>query len=237
MVSDPEAAMLVASFPVGDHSVSLVVTDEEGISSSEDSVPVIIRDTTPPTVALNGESSLTLECGVDSYEEVGAEATDICDPNVPVEIGGDVVDVSQPGDYQVSYSATDASGNTGSTTRDVEVQDTIPPVLTLTLSPDSLWPPNHKMTEITPTITVTDECDPNPTIELVSIVSDEPDEGLGDGDTVGDIDVAADGTILLRNERDGRSDGRVYTVTYRAFDASGNQTTAEAIVVVPHSPL
>jgi hypothetical protein len=93
------------------------------------------------------------------------------------------------------------------------------------------------MTEITPTITVTDECDPNPTIELVSIVSDEPDEGLGDGDTVGDIDVAADGTILLRNERDGRSDGRVYTVTYRAFDASGNQTTTEAIVVVPHSPL
>jgi len=81
------------------------------------------------------------------------------------------------------------------------------------------------------------DLDPNPKIELVSIVSNEPDDGLGDGDTPNDIQDAAIGTddrsFLLRAERSGEGSGRVYTVTYRATDSAGNATNVAAQVNVP----
>jgi len=119
------------------------------------------------------------------------------------------------------------------------VLDIVPPTLTLALSQNSLWPPNHKLATITASITVSDNCDPNPKVRLVSITSNEPDDGLGDGDTANDIQGATigtdDRTFQLRAERSGRGTGRVYTVTYEASDASGNTTTRQATVSVPHS--
>jgi len=100
-----------------------------------------------------------------------------------------------------------------------------------------LWPPSHKLVPITATLTTTDVCNAAPTLELVSITSNEPDNGLGDGDTTGDIQGAVigtdDRTFLLRSERSGPGGGRVYTVTYQASDASGNTTTKQAFVSVP----
>jgi endo-1,4-beta-xylanase len=53
-----------------------------------------------------------------------------------------------------------------------------------------------------------------------------------------DIQEAAFGTddreFLLRAERSGLGNGRVYTITYQAKDASGNTTVASTQVVVPH---
>jgi endo-1,4-beta-xylanase len=75
-------------------------------------------------------------------------------------------------------------------------------------------------------------------VRLVSITSNEPDNGLGDGDTGGDIQGAAFGTddreFFLRAERGGVGAGRTYTVTYSATDGSGNSTVRQAVVVVPH---
>ena len=75
-------------------------------------------------------------------------------------------------------------------------------------------------------------------MRLVSITSNEPDNGKGDGNTVNDIQGAAFGTddreFKLRSERSGRGSGRVYTITYEAEDQSGNTTTAEVTVTVPH---
>jgi pimeloyl-ACP methyl ester carboxylesterase len=116
--------------------------------------------------------------------------------------------------------------------------DTTPPTLEVALEPDLLWPPNHRLVEVTADILVSDDTDPAPAVTLVSIVSDEPDDGLGDGDTAGDIQGADYGTddreFLLRAERDGLADGRVYTVTYRAVDDSGNSTETVVEVTVPH---
>ena len=104
------------------------------------------------------------------------------------------------------------------------IVDTTPPDLTVVLSPTVLWPPNHKLVEIKASIAVRDVCDPNPTVRLVSITSNEPDNGQGDGDTTGDSQGAAlgtdDRTFLLRSERSGPGGGRVYTVTYEASDHS-----------------
>ena len=109
----------------------------------------------------------------------------------------------------------------------------------MTLSPEVLWPPDHKLVAITATITVTDICDPDPKVELVSIGSSEPDNGLGDGDKPEDIQEwtkgADDRTFLLRAERSGTGLGRVYTVKYKATDATGNSSFEEAFVRVPKS--
>ena len=82
-----------------------------------------------------------------------------------------------------------------------------------------------------------DDIDPNPVVTLVSVVSNEPDNGLSDGDTAGDIKDAALGTddreLMLRAERSGTGPGRVYTLTYAAHDAAGNVGTAQVIVAVP----
>jgi hypothetical protein len=119
-----------------------------------------------------------------------------------------------------------------------QVQDITPPTLTVKLSPNSLWPPNHKMKDVTATIVAKDECDPNPQVRLLSIVSNEPDNGLGDGDTAGDVGGAATGTddrsFQVRAERSGRGNGRIYTVTYEARDVSGNATVRTATVTVAH---
>jgi hypothetical protein len=114
-------------------------------------------------------------------------------------------------------------------------------MITVHLTPEMLWPPNHNPVDVTATVVASDLCDPAPTVALTSIVSDEPDDapGNGDGHTVGDIQGATLGTadfhFKLRAERAGSGDGRTYTVTYTATDACGLSTAAAAVVVVPHS--
>src|SRR5262245_28390190 len=119
----------------------------------------------------------------------------------------------------------------------VAVVDTTPPQLSLSVSPAQLSPPNHKLVLVTATLAATDTCDASPAIRLVSITSNEPDNGLGDGDQPQDIQGAAFGTddrqFLLRNERSGTGRGRIYTITYSATDASGNTTLRQATVTVP----
>ena len=120
----------------------------------------------------------------------------------------------------------------------VAVVDTTPPTLSVSVSPARLSPPNHKLVPITVTIVATDTCDASPVVRLVSIMSNEADNGLGDGDQPDDIQGAAFGTddrqFLLRSERSGTGSGRVYTITYSATDASGNTTVRQATVTVPH---
>jgi hypothetical protein len=122
---------------------------------------------------------------------------------------------------------------------DITVVDTTPPDITVSLSKDMLWPPNHKYKTITATVTVTDICDPSPIFMLVSITSNEPDNGIGigDGNTVNDIAEADIGTpddiFKLRAERAELGTGRVYTITYEAIDASGNTAQASATVTIP----
>jgi hypothetical protein len=61
------------------------------------------------------------------------------------------------------------------------------------------------------------------------------DDTQGDGHTVDDIQIDENGLIYLRAERSGKGDGRVYTITYQAVDASGNTSEATATVTVPHN--
>ena len=71
---------------------------------------------------------------------------------------------------------------------------------------------------------------------IEKVTSDEMENSGGDGNTVSDIVIAANcKSLQLRAERNGGGDGRVYTITFRLRDASGNTTRATAKVVVPHN--
>jgi len=110
--------------------------------------------------------------------------------------------------------------------------DVTPPMLSFTLTPATLWPPNGKPVPITATITVTDDYDPESEIKLESITASE---ALADGD-IQDAQIGTDDrSFSLVAKRAGTNlAGRIYTVTYSATDASGNKATASATLTVPH---
>lgn len=118
----------------------------------------------------------------------------------------------------------------------LNVCDEIAPVFTtLSVTPDTLWSSNHKYVEVIATVEASDNFDPNPTITLVSVTSNEPDDGEDDGKTVDDIVIIDDYTFWLRAERSGIGTGRIYTITYMVTDACGNYTIQEVYVTVPLS--
>jgi uncharacterized repeat protein (TIGR01451 family) len=114
-----------------------------------------------------------------------------------------------------------------------------PPIITLN-PPISLWSPNHKYHTVTVAQMVQSVSDNCPVsiddVVIATVMSDEPDDSLGDGETSGDIVIGADcRSVKLRAERDGTGDGRVYTVTLRLRDSGGAVTRTDFEVRVPHS--
>jgi len=139
-----------------------------------------------------------------------------------------------------TWTAEDECGNTSSCVQTLTVVDTTPPTIDVSVTPDILWPANHKMLDIIATVTENDSSDQAPSIVLTSVVSNEPDDakGNGDGNTVNDIQGADVGTedyaFSLRAEAAGGGDGRIYTITYTVTDTCGNSATAIVTVIVPH---
>jgi len=73
-------------------------------------------------------------------------------------------------------------------------------------------------------------------VVIVSVSSDEPDDANADGSTINDIVIGADcKSLKVRAERKGDGNGRVYVVTFKVTDASGNVSTATAKITVPNS--
>jgi hypothetical protein len=111
-------------------------------------------------------------------------------------------------------AAVDAAGlgNTSSTSTDntvAYIRDTDPPTCVVTATPSKLWPPNHKMVNVTTAVSVSDSGSGPNGAYLESVTSNEADSGLGTDDVPGDIEWF-DTTIRLRSERFANV-GRVYT--------------------------
>ena len=118
----------------------------------------------------------------------------------------------------------------------LDVCDSVAPTFVeLTATPDVLWPPNHQYVDVETTVIVSDNFDPDPTITLVSVTSNEPDDavGNGDGNTVDDIVIVDDTSFRLRAERSAQGDGRTYTITYQVTDDGGNTATGSVMLLVP----
>ncbi len=233
------------SLPLGTTTITLVVNDGT-VDSDPDTVNITVHDTTPPVITCPADVTVEQESAAGTVVPLTATATDICDADV--DITSDELAIYPLGTTTVTFTATDDSGNSASCATTVTVVDTTPPEISVTVSPDTLWPPNHKMVDIAATVTVSDICDAAPSVVLTSVTSNEPDNDQGkpsdpqdstsgDGNTVNDIDAGIgteDYEFQLRAERAGAGDGRVYTIIYEVTDASGNSAIAIATVVVPH---
>jgi hypothetical protein len=119
----------------------------------------------------------------------------------------------------------------------LDLCETTPPTLSVTVSPSTLRPPNHRYRTVRATVTAADNSGLAPQVTLVSVTSNEPDNAPGgaDGNTTNDIVITDQTTFQLRAERSENGSGRVYTITYRATDACNNETTRSATVTVPVS--
>jgi len=111
--------------------------------------------------------------------------------------------------------------------------DTTPPEFTASVDKGVLWPPNHKMVPVKVLVSAYDGESGVASTKITSVTSNEPVDGLGDGDTVPDWVITGDLTVNLRAERSGTGNGRVYTITVVCTDHAGNSSVKNVAVYVP----
>jgi predicted extracellular nuclease len=104
------------------------------------------------------------------------------------------------------------------------------PTGTASATPSVLWSPNHKYVNVSAAVNASSD---TASITLVSVTSNEPDNGDDDGDTVNDIIILDDFNFKLRAERSGIGTGRIYTITYLLTNTCGATTTVTVTVTVP----
>ena len=221
-------------------STAQAVTDAAGNTSDPSNVVTVQIDKTAPTISAATTTSPNGAGWYSSDVTVAFTCIDnlsgIPTGNCPAE---QVLSAEGAGVASTAQTVTDAADNTSDPSNVVVVNiDKTAPTCTAVATPNSLWPPNHKMVDISTSVTVADGGSGSAGFTLISVTSNEPDNGLGDGDKANDAQgwsLGADDTDgRLRAERAGGGPGRIYTLTYQALDQAGNAGTCSATVTVPH---
>lgn len=119
-------------------------------------------------------------------------------------------------------------GNPTSLTVPLERLDITPPSLTVILDPDTLTSQDNKLAAINAAFAIKDDYDRMPEIKLESITANEPLQA----NDIRDASFGLDDRYFKVRAESKSTAGRIYTVTYSATDASGNQTIASATVTV-----
>jgi hypothetical protein len=210
-------------------------------------------DGRPDLVSTNGIGNVSVfinTCGVNAppvaiCTDIAVEAGPDCSAAAGVDNGsfdpdsGDTISLSQSpagpyplGQTIVTLTATDSHGAYSSCQATVTVVDNTPPSISGALAdPSVLSSPNHTMIDVTVNYTSTDNCSLSTCV--LTVTSNEPINGLGDGDTAPDWQVVDAHHVRLRSERSGKGNGRIYTITISCLDASGNSTEKKVTVSVP----
>ncbi|HVL69942.1 MAG TPA: carboxypeptidase regulatory-like domain-containing protein [Vicinamibacterales bacterium] len=222
------------TFGVGATTVRCTARDAAG-NTGEASFVVTVRDVTPPSVTVPDDRVVEATSAAGATVTFSASASDTVSGAVAVTCEPASGSRFPLGTTVVSCTASDGAGNTGSATFAVTVVDsTAPAIQSITPSQATLWSPNHQMVALTLAVSVADVVDPSPACRITRIESNEPVNGLGDGDTA--PDWTFDGLrFSLRAERAGGGNGRVYTITAVCTDAAGNTSSAATTVSVPKS--
>jgi hypothetical protein len=231
-----------------DTGISDVLVNEEDhyvtFKTNHDSVFAVLVENQPPVA--NAGPDQTVSVGPDCTASVTLDGSSSSDPDEdPLTYtwtwdSGSATGVSPTiqlplGIYTIALVVNDGTVDSEPDIATITVIDTTPPEITsIAATPDTLWPPDHMMTPVSVEVSATDNCDPNPVCQIISVTSNEPEDGLGDGDTAPDWELTGDLTLNLRAERSGKGDGREYTITVKCSDVSGNSSTETVTVTVPH---
>ncbi|MBI1804857.1 MAG: HYR domain-containing protein [Ignavibacteriae bacterium] len=222
-------------FTIGMTNVNLAAKDVNG-NTAFCTATVTVQDTEHPKITCQANVTVNADPGQCSAYILltAATATDNCPGVVVSRSGVPAGNIFPVGTTSVIWLATDAAGNKDSCTQTYTVIDNQPPTISGVLAtPASLAPPNHKLRDVTIDYTATDNC--GPVTCRLSAVSNEPDNGTGDGDVPGDIVIVDAHHLQLRAERSGAGNGRIYTVTITCVDGAGNVTTQTVSVVCAHN--
>lgn len=104
----------------GEQTVTILLTDEGGNTTQISAKLTVIIDSQPPVIEGVQESFLIYQGDTISYR-TGVTVTDNMDENPELTIDSSQVDLSTPGEYTVTYTATDSFGNTATAESKVTV--------------------------------------------------------------------------------------------------------------------
>ena len=185
-----------------------------------------VTDTTPPTITLLGNATLSIAFGT-AYTDAGATASDNIDGNITASItttitfAGNTVGAANPntaGVYTIAYNVSDMAGNQATpVTRTVTVMpaatvtDTTPPTITLLGNATLFIALGTAYTDAG--ATASDNTDGNITASITTTITFA-------GNTVAAVNPNTAG---------------VYTIAYNVSDMAGNQATpvTRTVTVMP----
>lgn len=221
-----------STFPIGTTTVQCSAQDASFNTASASFDVVVSIDTTPPVLSLPANITAEATGPNGAVVTYTATANDNLDGQVPVTCVPPSGSTFSLGTTTVQCSATDAHGNIATGSFTITVRDTTPPtIVSIAATPSNLWPPDHKMADVTVSVIATDLVDPAPFSHIVSVSSNQADDSNGDGSTSPDWIITGMLTLQLRAERDSGGD-RVYTITIATTDSSGNTTMGTVTVTV-----
>ena len=211
--------------------VTWTACDAAGNCSTADQ-NVTIQDTIAPVISVSDQTKEAT--GPTTPVDIAA-VTSATDAVGVVSLTNDNAGPYTVGTTTVTWTACDAAGNCSTATQTVTITDTTAPDISNVCLTDKLWPPNHKMVLVS-TGSVSDIADPNATF-TVSVTSNQPINGTGDGNTDPDWIANTSGSnydVSLRAERAGNLGQRDYNIVINATDASGNSSSTSCAASVPH---
>ncbi len=193
--------------------------------------PQVSAPASPPTVAPGSPVTVswpftdpgtndTFTCSVnwgDSTTGVGTISGNTCVGTHTYASGGS---------FNAIATVTDDDGGSGSAGVEVTV-DRAPTCAGVTASPDTLWPPNNKLIDVT----LAGGSDPDGDTFSLTVTGITQDEPASAG---GDARILSPTAVQLRAQRDGSGDGRVYRIAYTLTDSFGLSCTGVVRVGVPH---
>jgi Fungalysin metallopeptidase (M36)/PA domain/Secretion system C-terminal sorting domain/Fungalysin/Thermolysin Propeptide Motif len=195
-----------------------------------------VEITCPSDITVNADAGLC-SASLNLTGTNGASAVGNPAPVITYAVNGNniVLPYAFPvGTTEVTATATNNLASASCTFKVTVVDNQAPVISNVSANPATLAPPNHKMRDVTVTYTVTDNCGA-PVTSTLTVSSNEPIDGTGDGDTSPDWEITDATHVKLRAERAGTGSGRIYTITITSTDAAGNTSSKTVPVLVAHN--
>jgi FtsP/CotA-like multicopper oxidase with cupredoxin domain len=238
--------------PAETQVVAITATDSHG-HTSQAGVSLVVNNV-PPTVTITSPIANQLFQLADlipvtaTFTDPGTLDTHTCSINWgdTTSSAGTVAELNGSGNCTGSHTyatgghktitvtVTDKDGGQGSKSVLIDVNSP-PDCSTVIVTPDTLWATDHSLQTVTLSGATDPDGDPV-TYSITSVTQDEPVSGGGDGNTAPDAQVVPGHPeqIMLRSERSGNGNGRVYRITFTVSDGRGGTCSRTIFVTVPH---